>query len=117
LITDTAGIPLGVILSGGHRNDVTQLLPLLDTIPPIRGLRGRPRRRPGKVYADRGYDHDTYRQLLRERGITPVIARRGTGHGSGLGRRRWVLERTFAWLHAFRRYAPATNAAPTPTRP
>jgi len=64
---------------------------------------GRPRRRPGKVYADRGYDHDTYRRLLRARGITPVIARRGTAHGSGLGRRRWVVERTFAWLHAFRR--------------
>ena len=92
-----------MVLTGGHRNDVTQLLPLLDAIPPIRGLRGRPRQRPGKVYADRGYDHDTYRQLLRERGITPVIARRGTAHGSGLGRRRWVVERTFAWLHAFRR--------------
>jgi transposase len=103
LITDATGIPLAVILTGGHRNDVTQLLPLLNAIPPIRGLRGRPRRRPGKVYADRGYDHDKYRQLLRERGITPVIARRGTGHGSGLGRRRWVVERTFAWLHAFRR--------------
>jgi transposase len=58
---------------------------------------------PRKLYADRGYDHDTYRQPLRQRGITPVIARRGTGHGSGLGRRRWVVERTFAWLHAFRR--------------
>jgi transposase len=92
-----------VILTGGHRNDVTQLLPLLDAIPPIRGLRGRPRRRPGKVYADRGYHHDTYRRLLRARGITPVIARRGTAHGSGLGRLRWVVERTFAWLHAFRR--------------
>jgi transposase len=103
LITDAAGIPLAVILTGGHRNDVTQLLPLLDAIPPIRGLRGRPRRRPRKVYADRGYDHDKYRQLLRERGITPVIARRGTAHGSGLGRLRWVVERTFAWLHAFRR--------------
>ena len=103
MITDAAGIPLAVILTGGHRNDVTQLLPLLDAIPPIRGLRGRPRRRPGKVYADRGYDHDKYRQLLRERGITPVIARRGTGHGSGLGGRRWVVERAFAWLHAFRR--------------
>ena len=48
-----------MILSGGHRNDVTQLLPRLDAIPPIRGLRGQPRRRPGKVYADRGYDRGT----------------------------------------------------------
>jgi transposase len=101
LITDAAGIPLAVILTGGHRNDVTQLLPLLDAVPPIRGLRGRPRRRPGKLYADRGYDHDNYRQLLGERGITLVIAGRGTAHGSGLGRLRWVVERTLAWLHAF----------------
>jgi transposase len=106
-----------VILTGGHRNDVTQLLPLLDAIPPIAGRRGRPRRRLGKVYADRGYDHDSYRQLLGERGITPVIARRGTGHGSGLGQRRWVMEGTLAWLHAFRRLRTAMNAAPTPTTP
>ena len=91
-----------MILTGGHRNDVTQLLPLLDAVSPIGGLRGRPRRRPGKVDADRGCDHDTYRQLLGERGITPVITRRGTRHGSGLGRRRWIVERTFAWLHALR---------------
>jgi len=32
-----------------------------------------------------------------------VIARRGADHGSGLGRDRWVVERTFAWLHGFRR--------------
>jgi transposase len=32
-----------------------------------------------------------------------VIARRQSGHGSGLGKRRWVVERTFAWLHNFRR--------------
>jgi len=40
---------------------------------------------------------------VRARGITPVIARRGHPHGSGLGRLRWVVERTFAWLHAFKR--------------
>ncbi len=44
-----------------------------------------------------------YRRLLRQRGVTPIIARRGVAHGSGLGRLRWVVERTFAWLHAFKR--------------
>jgi transposase len=29
----------------------------------------------------------------------PVTARRQTEHGSGLGRHRWVVERSFAWLH------------------
>lgn len=94
---------MAVILTGGNRNDVTQLLPLLDAIPPIRGLRGRPKRRPSRVFADRGYDHDKYRRLLRERRVTPMIARRGVAHGSGLGKLRWVVERTFSWLHNFRR--------------
>ena len=92
-----------MILTGGNRNDVTQLLPLVDAIPPIRGLRGRPKRRPRRVFADRGYDHDKYRRLLRQRRITPKIARRGSAHGSGLGKLRWVVERTFSWLHNFRR--------------
>jgi transposase len=49
------------------------------------------------------YDHDKYRRQLWQRGIKPEIARRQTEHGSGLGRARWVVERTFAWLHHFKR--------------
>ena len=72
----------------------------------MRGKPGRPRRRPDCVVADRGYDHDKYRRLLRARRIWPVIARRGVAHGSGLGAAvRWVVERSFAWLHAFKRLA------------
>ena len=70
---------------------------------PVAGKPGRPRRKPDLVLADRGYDHDKYRRLLWARGIKPVIARRGTEHGSGLGRQRWVVERSFAHLHNFRR--------------
>jgi transposase len=103
LITDANGIPLAVILTGGNRNDVTQLIPLIEAIPPIRGIRGRPLRRPKRIYGDRGYDHDKYRRLVRDLGITPVIARRSTGHGSGLGKVRWPVERTFAWLHHWHR--------------
>lgn len=90
-------------MTGGHRHDVTQLLALLDAIPPIRGRRGRPRRKPRELFADRGYDYDKYRRQLRQRAITPRIARRGVTHGSGLGAVRWVVERAFAWLHAFKR--------------
>jgi hypothetical protein len=72
-------------LTGGNRHDVTQLLPLLEAIPKIRGVRGRPAHRPKWVYADCGYDHDSHRAKVRALGITPVIARRGAGHGSGLG--------------------------------
>ncbi|GAA0703255.1 hypothetical protein GCM10010193_67650 [Kitasatospora atroaurantiaca] len=76
---------------------------LLDAVQPIRGLRGRPRRRPRRLYADRGYDFDRYRRLLWKRGVKPLIARRGVAHGSGLGKVRWVVERAFAWLHQFKR--------------
>ncbi len=78
-------------LTGGNHNDVTQLIPLVEAVPPIRGRRarprrrGRPRRRPRELFADRGYDHDIYRHRLRARVITPRIARRGVAHGSGLG--------------------------------
>ena len=67
------------------------------------GLVGRPRRRPEQLVGDRGYNYDRYRRELRQRGSKPVIARRQTEHGSGLGRFRWVVERTFAWLHQFHR--------------
>jgi len=103
LITEAHGIPLQASLTGGNRNDVTQLMPLIQDIPPVRGRRGRPRRRPDTVYADRAYDHDKYRKQVRAVGVTPVIARRGTEHGSGLGQYRWVVEQTFALLHWFRR--------------
>ncbi|WUC84029.1 IS5 family transposase [Streptomyces sp. NBC_00536] len=103
LITDAIGIPLAVTLTGSNRNDVTQLIPLLEAVPPVRGKRGRPRRRPDVVLADRGYDHDKYRRLVRKLGVRPLVARRGAEHGSGLGTQRWVVERAFAHLHWFRR--------------
>jgi transposase len=103
LLVDASGIPLAWSLTGGNRNDVTQLIPLLEAVPPVRGCVGRPRRRPASIVADRGYDHDKYRRLLGGRGIKPLIARRFTEHGSGLGRVRWVVERTFAHLHNFKR--------------
>ena len=102
-MVDATGIPLAFTLTGGNRHDVTQLLPLLDRVPAVAGLPGRPRRRPDQLIADRGYDYDTYRRLLRARGIEPVIAQRGSEHGSGLGSVRWVVERTFAHLHQFKR--------------
>ncbi len=117
LIVDRHGT-LTVSLTGGNRHDVTQLMSLLDAIPRIRGLRGRPLHRPRRLFADRGYDVDKYRRLIRKRGITPKITRRGTPHGSGLGKTRWVVERTFAWLHFTNSNAcgPTTRYAPTSTK-
>ncbi len=55
------------------------------------------------MLGDRGYDAEAIRQGLLARHIMPLLARRNTEHGSGLGRWRWVVERTFAWLNQFRR--------------
>jgi transposase len=59
------------------------------------------------VLADRGYDHDKYRLLLWAGGIKPIIARRGSEHGSGLGRERWIVERGCAY-----RTSAASPSAP-----
>ncbi|MGW9196592.1 IS5 family transposase [Micromonospora chersina] len=102
VITDSGGIPLAATLTGGNRRRHPTTA-LVDTVPRIRGIRGRSRQRPERIYADRGYDFDIYRRQLRDRGITPVIARRGVAHGCGLSTRRWVVEQTIALLHWFRR--------------
>jgi transposase len=103
LLVEGGGIPLAWALTGGNRHDSTQLIPLVDRVPPVGGKVGRPRRRPDRVTADRAYDYPSRRRELRQRGIKAEIARRNTEHGSGLGRNRWVVERTFAWLHQFKR--------------
>jgi len=67
--------------------------------------RGRPRRRPVKLHADKGYDNRRVRRYLAGRGITARIARRGVESSARLGRHRWVVERTMAWLLGYRRLA------------
>ncbi|MFJ4632885.1 transposase, partial [Streptomyces sp. NPDC088847] len=103
LIIDGHGTLLAVTLTSGNRNDVNQLVPLLDAVPLLCGRPGPPRRKPQSAFTDRSYDHDVYRDQVRASRIPPVIARRDTPHRSGLGVHRWVVERTFAWLHGFRR--------------
>jgi hypothetical protein len=73
-------------LTGGNRNDVTQLIPLLEAVPPVRGKHGRPRRRPDLVLGDRGYDHDKYRRLVWDLGVKS--SRLGCHRGSSLS--GWV---------------------------
>jgi transposase len=97
------GVPLAAAVTGANRHDSTQLIPLVDAIPAVRGKRGAPLRKPASVVADRGYDYDCHRLTLSCRAIRTHIARRGTPHGSGLGVWRWPVERTISWLHQFRR--------------
>lgn len=94
---------MATILTAANVNDVTQLLPLVEAIPPVRGKCGRPRCKPDRLQGDRGYDCEAHRQSLRRQNIEPIIARRNTEHGSGLGVHRWVVERTISWLHYNRR--------------
>jgi len=103
VITEAGGIPLAAILTGANAHDVTQLLPLVDAIPAVKGKVGRPRKRPKRAQGDRAYDSEEHRRELRRRGIEAVLAKRNTEHGSGLGVFRWVVERTISWLHQFRR--------------
>ena len=103
LLTDAAGTPVAASLTAANRNDVEQTLPLIDQVPPIAGVVGRPRRRPNRLQGDRGYDDEGDRQELRRRHIEPILPKRRSPHGSGLGRFRWYIERTISWLKQFRR--------------
>jgi transposase len=100
---DLSGLPLAVIVSAANANDSTMFEAVLDDIPPIRMPTGRRRRRPLKVHADKAYDHRRCRAYLRRRGIRPRIARRMIESSQRLGRHRWTIERTGAWLGGFRR--------------
>ncbi len=106
MVVDRNGIPLAVRLSAANAHDATQLLPLVRAIPPIigsRGRPGRPRKRPDTQHADKAYDAAEKRLELWARGITPRIVRRGVDFSKRLGRHRWIVERTFAWLLGCRR--------------
>ena len=106
LVSDRKGVPLAVVLSAANVHDSKVLEEAVDAIEPIkrpRGEPGRPRKRPEKLHADKGYDFGRCRKALRKRGIKARIARRGIESSEKLGRHRWVVERTLAWLARYRR--------------
>jgi transposase len=109
VLSDAGGIPLAVSVTGANAADVTQLLPLVDAIPDLSGEQGEKPSKPDELYADRAYDSEPHRQELRARGIEPKVPKRRTEHGSGLGIYRWVVERTNAWLHSFRKLRLRTD--------
>jgi transposase len=103
VVVDKQGIPLAVVLSAANVHDSRMMLDTVDAIEPIRRPVGRPRKRPAKLHADKAYDSKPLREELRRRSITPRIARRGIESSERLGRHRWVVERTLAWLNRYRR--------------
>ena len=102
-MVDRVGIPLAALLSGANRHDSVVFEDLLDAIPPIKQATGRRRKRPAKLHADKAYDIPRCRRALTQRHIRVRIARKGIDSSQRLGRHRWVVERTLAWLNHFRR--------------
>jgi IS5 family transposase len=97
LLVDATGLVLHTLLSPANTHDSVLFEPLLETNPGVRGhqhLPGRPRRRPEKLHADKGYDYPRCRRYLHHRGIKVRIARRGIESSNHLGRVRWVVERS-----------------------
>ncbi len=72
LVVDSNGLPLGFHLDSAGRAEMRLAQQTLDTIRVARP-RGRPKQRPEKLVADRGYDSSGFRQILRRRGIGMCI--------------------------------------------
>lgn len=94
-----------MLISAANTPDAELLFPLLESVAPIRARRGRPRRRPEKLHADKAYDHKAIRAEVRRRGILVRIARKGVESSQRLGRHRWIVESALSWLMNNRRLA------------
>jgi transposase len=110
VLADGEGIPLGVRLESASPAEVTLAEVTLGEVS-VPQPRGRPRQKPERVIADAGYDSDPLRRRLRKRGIELIAPYRKNNKkrryedGRKLRRykRRWIVERTNAWLGQFRR--------------
>lgn len=100
VIVEAHGIPLAATLTGGNRNDVAQLIPLIRAVPPTRGKRGQPLRRPKHLYAE----------------ITPHIARRGTNTAPDSAYTAGSWKAPSHYCTASAAYASAGRSATTSTR-
>ncbi len=103
MITERSGLPLSIGISAANTHDSQGLEPLVRVIPPVRSHGGRRWRRPAKLHGDKAYDYDHLRRWLRSRDITARIARKGIESSQRLGRHRWTVARTVAWLAGCRR--------------
>jgi hypothetical protein len=101
VLVDASGIPLACMIGPANRHDVVALLWLVLSIPlRLLGL-GDPL--PKRLLGDQAYDCEQRRGILSWLGILPALAKRGRAHGSGLGKQRYVVERTLGNLHQNRR--------------
>jgi transposase len=108
VVVDGQGVPLGSQLMSATPAEVRFAEPTLAAIGVFRG--GRPRK-PLRVIADRGYDSNPLRLRLKKRGILFIAPYRSNRTRNLLNdgrtlrryRKRWKVERTFAWFGNFRR--------------
>jgi transposase len=104
-VSDRNGLPLHAEVSAANVNDHRLLEDVVDAITPVRQPVGRPRKRPGKLHGDKGYDYRSCRQALARRRIKARIARKNIESSTRLGRHRYVIERSLEWVTRFRRLA------------
>ena len=103
-MTDPEGTPLAVIVSAANEHDINFILPLVYLhLPVIGGKPGRPLRFPRVVRADCGYTSKDLLWIFQQTKIAGVIPQRGETPTAGLGKHRWPVERTIAWLKQWRR--------------
>ena len=110
VLVDGQGIPLGVHLSPANRAESHLAEETLAQVAVPRAGPGRPRQKPERIVADRGYDSRKLWERLKQRGIQLIVPhQKNRKHRFQDGRclrrfrRRWIIERTNAWLHNFRR--------------
>jgi transposase len=111
VVVDGYGIPIGLLLESATPGEGTLCERALATVRVPRHARGRPRTKPKRLIADRAYDSLTLRKRLKRRGIDLIAphlrTRRYTRCQDGRKlrryKRRWKVERTFAWLGNSRR--------------
>lgn len=100
-MADRNGVTLACRVSAANRPDIC--LPLATVVACPLPRYGEPGRMPVELLGDRGYDSQAREDLPRWIGVEPVRGRPGEPHGSGLGRDRYVVERTIAAVHQNRR--------------
>lgn len=109
VLVDGQGIPLGVHLSPANRAESQLAEETLAQVAVPRAGPGRPKQKPLRIVADRGYDSRALWERLKRRGIQLIVPHRKKrnvpyqdGRCLRRYRRRWIIERTNAWLHNFR---------------
>lgn len=104
MISDKQGLPLLVVASPANVPDQQLFLEMLDSMPPVKMPAGPPRYKPAAAMGDRAYGTAAVIAELVLRRIASLLAPRASKvHGSGLGKVRFVIERTMSWLGNYRR--------------